>query len=788
MKRPVLLDKLLSRATLKRTISNALTVMLIGSVCCPFARAAGKPRKQPAPPKIGKIFVVSPKTSNVLASGNAITVRYNVNDPDITSVKIRVTNGVDAGSGTADLNEARVFLFQGTNTIELFGFAGSELDTTARATIQVECNSGCITGAVPAGGMVQPAASEAAANMEAPPNVEAPVTRPVSVAPRAPRGSGGGTKSLALRLPAATVNAATVEPMVIVQEQSGIRRLVIDVFQNGHRVDSADLSSIDYQDGLAIVTAKLKVADGLNEIHVFDPRHFGEQGFFTSASLTCKGDKCAAAETADKTGSTSTASAAKKDGAKENAAANADDEKPPVKVVKPDKEITVDAGTVDVYLVAKKEIKKLKYEVLNGDNVFVSDAIDIQDKDEKEFVVPARILKGSNSIAFFNADDPTERATAAVKCEGDHCALDFNIAKFPSASQNSRVIVGFEQAGGSSAQSETKPVLDFFFMTPFIYDRKEDCDKLDEEKRPKCDERNRDRRILPRFGFWGDVRLAATPDQIAAAQVFPATLVNQVDKARSVDLVQSFDFLAGGEFRLGTANGSFLSLIPGVRQKSSLYFAAGGGAISPLNARKESIQIFNIPEATDARRSEFVNRYGEPPKDKKYIAISPVDRDRFLRQWYAGVRLKTFYCDDPECHRFKNNFPAIVDFMFGQNEAVTGGSRKRGGTPDPNDPNKLIGQKNSYILRIDGFYPFPIKEMSFLYFYGTAMMKIGGGGVKITTPLFLDNPGTTVPISDAAVFMPPTSVLKLQQPDRDYYKLGVGINLTDLFNRNKGPH
>jgi hypothetical protein len=91
------------------------------------------------------------------------------------------------------------------------------------------------------------------------------------------------------------------------------------------------------------------------------------------------------------------------------------------------------------------------------------------------------------------------------------------------------------------------------------------------------------------------------------------------------------------------------------------------------------------------------------------------------------------------------------------------------------------------VLRIDGFYPFPIKEASFLYFYGTALMKIGGK-VNITTPLFLDNPGTTVQISDPTVFMPPTSVLKLQQPDRDYYKIGVGINLTDLFNRNKGPH
>ena len=780
MKRRISLDKLTSPATMKRSSSNALTLLLIVSVlvmCCPLARATGKPRKPSAPPKIGKIFVVSPKTSNVLASGNAITVRYNVNDPDITSVKIKVTNGVDAASGTADLSEARVFLFQGTNTIELFGFAGAELDSTARATIQVECNSGCVAGAPPDGGMVQSSMSEA------PANVEVTAVKPVA-AMVTPRNSSGG-KSLALRLPA-TVNAATVEPMVIVQEQSGIRRLVIDVYQNGHRVDSANVSSIDYQDGLGIVTAKLKVADGVNEFHVFDPRHLGEQGFFTSASLTCKGNKCAAAEKTEESEASETAAATKP--AKENAAAADDEEKPPVKVVKPDKAITIDAGTVDVYLLAKKDVKKLKYEVLNGDAVYVSDAIDIKDKDEKEFLIPARIIKGENTITFFNADKPTERASATVTCAGDHCAADFTIARFPSASQNSRVIVGFEQAGGSSAKSETKPLLDMFFMTPFIYDRKTDCEAVEEAKRPACEANNAQRRMLPRFGFWGDVRLASTPDQIAAAQTFPATLVNQVDKPeKAVDMVQSFDFLAGGEFRIATANGTFLSLIPGVRQKSSLYFAVGGGAISPLTTRKEAIQIFNIPETTDARRAEFVNRYGEPPEGKKYIALTPVDRDRFLRQWYAGVRLKTYYCDDPECHRFRNSFPAIVDFMFGQNEAVTGGSRTRGGTPDPNNSNKLIGQKNAYVLRIDGFYPFPLKEASFIYFYGTAMMKVGGGGAKITTPLFLDNPGTTVPISDAAVFMPPTNVLKLQQPDRDYYKLGVGINLTDLFNRNKGP-
>ena len=689
MKRPDIFDKRTFLPVLRRKVSKASVLLLVFSVfvmCCPLARAVGKPRRQPAPPKIGKIFVVSPKTSNVLASGNAITVRYNVNDPEISAVKIKVSNGVDAASGLADLEEARVFLFQGTNTIELFGFVGSKLDSAARATIQVECNAGCIASTPPAGGMVQSSTAAAPTNTETPANNPAPAT----YSAHATASGAGAGRSLALRLPQ-TVNATTVEPMVIVQEQSGIRRLVIDVYQNGQRVDSADLSKIDYQDGLGIVTAKLKVVEGVNEIHVFDPRRFGEQGYFASSSLTCDGPNCLAIELSNKPAF---------------------------------KEATADVK-----------------------------------------------LGGSVNHPDGNKPSPADDKPAAKEIEN------------PSSGLHSRVIVGFEQAGGSSAASETKPVLDLFFMTPFWYDREKNCSTLTGDDKKNCMAKNAQRQ--PRFGFWGDIRLAATPDQVAAAQVFPATLINQIGKSgKSVDLVQSFDFLAGGEVRLGTANGSFLSLIPSVRQRSSLYFAAGGGAISPLTANKEAIQIFNIPEANDARRTEFVNRYGEPPDGKKYLALTPVDRDRFLRQWYAGVRLKTFYCEDDTCNSFKNHSPAIVDFMFGQNEAVTGGSRKRGGTPDPNDPtgHRLIGQKNSYVLRIDGFYPLPIKDKSFIFLYGTAMMKIGGGGVKLTTPLFLDNPGTTVQISDPAVFMPPTSILKLQQPDRDYYKIGIGINLSEIRN------
>jgi hypothetical protein len=122
--------------------------------------------------------------------------------------------------------------------------------------------------------------------------------------------------------------------------------------------------------------------------------------------------------------------------------------------------------------------------------------------------------------------------------------------------------------------------------------------------------------------------------------------------------------------------------------------------------------------------------------------------------------------------------------MFGQNESVTGGSLFYYKQTDPNDPSKLE-KKRAYVLRLDAFYPFPIKEAKFLYFYGSAMLKVGGGGVSVQNPLFLDRVDSAQ-LSDTDLYIPSVDIQKQRVPNRDYYKIGVGINLTELFNRNKG--
>lgn len=522
------------------------------------------------------------------------------------------------------------------------------------------------------------------------------------------------------------------------------------------------------------LTVPINIGPGSNEIIVFDSAKKDDER--ASVKIVCE-EQCGAA---------------------------AEAKKAVITIEKPKKATTVDAPSIGAFVTVANGsgINRIKYDVRNGDNVIQGD----------EYVVPApsgdkptdipvrvRIAKGTNTITFFDAakqnDLDRQEASTVVICSGENCAADFDIAKFASNSQNSRAIVGMEQAGGSSATSETKPFVDFYFTTPFFFSR---CSaepiKAPGEDQATFEERVRAKRKceaekLPRVAAWGDVRLTNTPDQIAAASVFPSNFVNQLGKAgTTVDLIQSFDFMAGLEFRLKSATGQFLSLIPGINQRSHFYLAGGGGAINPLNAKRELAQIFRIPGDTSPQRADFITRFGIPPTTtpaKEYVGLIPLDRDRFLRQWYIGARLKTLYCDNENCTRFKNNFPAIVDFMFGQNEAVTGGSLKYT-TTDPSDSTKTI-EKNSYVLRFDAFYPFPIREANFLYFYGTAIMKIGAGGVRVQNPLFLDTAPGEVLITDSRVYIPPSNLQKMFQPNRDYYKIGVGINLTELFNRNKSP-
>src|SRR5439155_8213546 len=95
-------------------------------------------------------------------------------------------------------------------------------------------------------------------------------------------------------------------------------------------------------------------------------------------------------------------------------------------------------------------------------------ALDYHEGETTAVVVrQVRVVEGKNLIVVSDADKPDEganRASVQIQCNGDRCGV-LEVA----GSQNYRAIAGFEQAGASSATSQTKPFIDFFFNTPLRF-------------------------------------------------------------------------------------------------------------------------------------------------------------------------------------------------------------------------------------------------------------------------------------------------------------------------------
>jgi hypothetical protein len=136
---------------------------------------------------------------------------------------------------------------------------------------------------------------------------------------------------------------------------------------------------------------------------------------------------------------------------------------------------------------------------------------------------------------------------------------------------------------------------------------------------------------------------------------------------------------------------------------------------------------------------------------KEFVAFVRPDRDRFFRQYYAGVRLQGLFFNryDVPLQRF----PAQLDVTFGQNEYVTGG-RVRGG-----------------LFRLDGYYPLPFSPLQFINLYGTAVLK--PARTQIKNGLILE-PATGA--GAPTVTDPGVALISVPHFNRDYYKVGVGID------------
>ena len=300
-----------------------------------------------------------------------------------------------------------------------------------------------------------------------------------------------------------------------------------------------------------------------------------------------------------------------------------------------------------------------------------------------------------------------------------------------------RAVVGYQQAGAASADFEQNYFFDLFVSQslPFL------------------------QKINPDFGegwrAWGAIRAISAPQSGTVTIGGLANgLVTNISNLKANEAARVFDYLGGVEVRLPWFSNS--SLLPSfdrdTKQKFSLSFIASFGFVTPTNPA-QTVKTFKI---SDQFRTEFEKTVGGAElSGKDFVAFAQSDRDRFFRQYYAGVRMQTFFFNRHNAPL--QRFPAQLDLQFGVNEYVTAG-RVRGG-----------------VIRLDGYYPLPYENLKFINLFGTAIIKPVRS--KLTNTLILE------PVEDQKRFDPKTAILPVSQFNRDYYRVGVGIDFVSFMGK-----
>jgi len=158
------------------------------------------------------------------------------------------------------------------------------------------------------------------------------------------------------------------------------------------------------------------------------------------------------------------------------------------------------------------------------------------------------------------------------------------------------------------------------------------------------------------------------------------------------------------------------------------------------------------------------------------IAFSNEDRSSFLIKWGAGIRLidRSIPSDSSGCASTTGCSRIMADFTLGQDQAITGGYLRR------------------LVLKADAIIPIFSTGISFFAASANRMEHNTTLSPLILNPVTVMNAGSsscsasssstsnTVCVPSSTVF-----VLPYKQQDRDYYRIGIGIDaikvLTKLF-------
>lgn len=163
---------------------------------------------------------------------------------------------------------------------------------------------------------------------------------------------------------------------------------------------------------------------------------------------------------------------------------------------------------------------------------------------------------------------------------------------------------------------------------------------------------------------------------------------------------------------------------------------------------------------------------------RNFIDFYTPDRSRFFRRYYTGLRFKTYYFSrdvHSYCEPFENRaanqgdcdapydiFPGIIDVTVGQDEAVT------------------KGHLSGWLFRLEAVYPLPWYQG--IHIFGSVYTKLQKN--RIDQPY---SPYTIqAPPSGGATDLN-TFRFGLHPLDRDYFRIGVGVDIIQAFKKKGQP-
>jgi hypothetical protein len=331
-----------------------------------------------------------------------------------------------------------------------------------------------------------------------------------------------------------------------------------------------------------------------------------------------------------------------------------------------------------------------------------------------------------------------------------------------------RAVAGFHQAGASSADNTQNFFFDFFAARPLgsgaVYES--------------------------HVGMWGQVRIGSSPQQISIPiSQFASDFATQLGNVPVNQLAQSGEFLTGFEILPYAANdkekkygglrwGYNGSSDPaGYKNKDrirTLSFVAFFGANGAFSDPVSSARVFKSISANSPQYPNFIANFPEfanPAFAAKaqYVALVPPDRERFFRQYGAGVRFASYHPASPA------DPPSMFTATIGQDQSITG------------------GRYHGAVFKVDAFYPLPVtfanKDIRFLFLFGTANLAVQKptNGVPLAMQLVsqacVAGDTTQVSGSNCNVKAYGDNVALYAIPSaRDTYRIGFGIDLVALMN------